>query len=134
MSGDDSDEELGQVAEQINGIANRFGSDETSDTSDTTETSETIETSEAVGTTETSDTTEGLAPGDDGFRIRDNWNGRTIYLPDDAVDELDLRYQQMNLRWMEEHGEELPKNERFYPAVIRSALHNTSIESELGLD
>ena len=144
----DSDDELGEVGDQINGIADRFGtSDDTTETTETIDTSETTttdqsqsgdmtettETTTTTGTSETTETSETLGPGDEGFQLRADWNGRTIYLPDDVVDDLDLTYQQMNLKWMEEHGEELPKNERFYPAVIRAALNDTTIESDLGL-
>jgi len=101
---------------------------ETTDTTTMTETGETIETSE------TSDTTDTLAPGDEGFVLREDWNGRTIYLSDDDVDELDIRYSEVNVEWQREHGEQLPKNERFYPAVIRAGLSGTSIEEELGLE
>jgi len=51
-----------------------------------------------------------------------------------VVDELDIRYSEVNVQWQREHGEQLPKNERFYPAVIRAGLSGTSIEEELGLD
>ena len=91
----------------------------------TTETGETIETSE---------TTDTLGPGDEGFVLREDWNGRTIYLPDDVVDDLDIRYSEVNVEWQREHGEQLPKNERFYPALVRAAINETTIEAELGLD
>ena len=158
---DDASEELGKTGEKMGGIADRFGAttdttdtSETSETGDTTETPETIdtndddstpppemtETTEATATTETgetietSDKTDTLAPGDEGFVLREDWNGRTIYLPDDDVEELDIRYSEVNVQWQREHGEQLPKNERFYPAVIRAGLSGTSIEEELGLE
>lgn len=158
---DDASDELGKTGEKMGGIADRFGS--TTDTSDTTETGETTETidttdandadstespemsetteatattetDETIETSETSDTSDTLGPGDDGFVLRDNWNGRTIYLSNDDVDELDIRYSEVNVEWQREHGEQLPKNKQFYPAVIRAGLSGTSIEEELGLD
>ena len=155
---DDTSEELGKTGEKMGGIADRFGAatdtTETSETGNTTETTETIntsgsastpstdmtETTETTTTTETgetietSDTTDTLGPDDEGFVLREDWNGRTIYLPDDDVDELDIRYSEVNVQWQREHGEQLPKNERFYPAVIRAGLSGTSIEEELGLE
>ena len=98
---------------------------ETTEATTTTETGETIETSETTGT---------LGPGDEGFVLREDWNGRTIYLPDDVVDDLDIRYSEVNVEWQREHGEQLPKNERFYPALVRAAINETTIEAELGLD
>jgi len=119
--------------------------DETTETIDTTEetstpSSEMTETTEATTTAETSETietpetTDTLGPGDEGFVLREDWNGRTIYLPDDVVDDLDIRYSEVNVEWQREHGEQLPKNERFYPALVRAAINETTIEEELGLD
>ena len=65
--------------------------------------------------------------------LREDLNRRTIYLSDD-VDELDIRYSEVTVEWQREHGEQLPKNERFYPAVIRSALSGTSIEEDPDLN
>jgi len=146
---DDSSDELGKSGEKMGGIASRLGS--ATDTTETDETIETIEddsvrsidmteTTKTQSTTETSETiemketTDTLAPGDEGFVLREDWNGRTIYLPDDVVDELDIRYSEVNVEWQREHGEQLPKNERFYPALVRAAINETSIELELGLD
>ncbi|TKX46470.1 HNH endonuclease [Halorubrum sp. SD690R] len=103
------------------------------DMTETMDTTEALETSETIETSETGDTTDTLAPGDEGFVLREDWNGRTIYLSDDDIDELDIRYSEVNVEWQREHGEQLPKNEKFYPAVIRAGLSGTSIEEELGL-
>jgi hypothetical protein len=148
---DKASEELGKTGEKMGGIADRFGATtETDETTDMTETGETTEITETTNTTETnamesagtSETTEmsemtetssALGPGDEGFVLRDDWNGRTIYLPDDVVDDLDIRYSEVNVEWQRKHGEQLPKNERFYPALVRAAINETSIEEELGL-
>lgn len=160
---DDASEELGKTGEKMGGIADRFGTTtDTTETEETTETTETIDTadagssesSEVTETTETTETTEAtsvgktietsettettgaddkLGPGDEGFVLREDWNGRTIYLPDDVVDDLDIRYSEVNVEWQRKHGEQLPKNERFYPALVRAAINETSIEEELGL-
>ncbi|RLM49629.1 HNH endonuclease [Halorubrum sp. Atlit-28R] len=103
------------------------------DMTETMDTTEAPETPETIKTSETGDTTDTLVPGDEGFVLREDWNGRTIYLSDDDVDELDIRYSEVNVEWQREHGEQLPKNEKFYPAVIRAGLSGTSIEEELGL-
>lgn len=147
MADDEDEDELGQVGEQLNGIAGRFGQSETRDVSETgdmSETSETAgaqsgemsETTETAGASETggmSETTETPDPGDEEFDLREHWNGRTIYLPDDDVDDLDLRYKECSIKWQRQRGGDLPKNERFYPAVVRAALNETTIEDELGL-
>lgn len=51
----DDDELLGQVGDQISGIANRLGSAETTETSKTTETTNTARTSETSETMEAAD-------------------------------------------------------------------------------
>lgn len=155
---DDASDELGKTGEKMGGIADRFGAatdttdtTETDETTNMTETTETINTSEvdstespemteATTTTETTETIETpetsntLEPGDEGFVLREDWNGRTIYLPDEVVNDLDIRYSEVNVEWQREHGEQLPKNEQFYPALVRAATNETSIEHELGLD
>ena len=65
--------------------------------------------------------------------IRDQHNVN-MYLPEGLVDDLQMRYSELNVEWRRRHGEDMPKNEEFYPAAIRSALGESSIEEELGLD
>jgi hypothetical protein len=152
----DGDDELGEAGEQLDGIMNRFDSS-TEDTADTTETSEMAETSETsqraggqcskttetadtressttTETAETIETTETPTPGDDEFQLREYWNGRTVYLPDNVVEEVDILYQELTLEQQKAEGAPLPKNERFYPAVFRVAVeHPELIREELGL-
>ena len=91
---------------------------------------ETSETTEATETTEASETTS--LPGDD-VVVREDWNGRTIYLSDDLVDEVEDAYGRYYADFRSEHGRELAKNRDLYPAIFRSALRGTSMEEELGL-
>lgn len=65
--------------------------------------------------------------------VRDQKNVN-MYLPDDLVSDMRLRYSELELEWRREHDDDLPKNEVFYPAVIRAALEGTSIEAEIGLN
>jgi hypothetical protein len=93
---------------------------ESSKTSKRTNTAETAERKKSDETAESG-----------GVRERRNVN---MYLPDGLVDNLQLRYSELNVQWRREHGEDLPKNDQFYPAVIEAALQDTSIEDELGLE
>jgi hypothetical protein len=114
--GGDASEELGETADKIGGIADRFNqSDETTETTETAETSETTS-----------------LPGDD-VVVREDWNGRTIYLSDALVDEVEDAYGRYYGAFRTEHGRELAKNRDLYPAIFRSALRGTSMEEELGL-
>ena len=85
-------------------------------------------TAETTDTAESEEIDETAKSG--GVRERRNVN---MYLPDSLVDDLQLRYSELNVQWRREYGEDLPKNDQFYPAVIEAALQDTSIEDELGL-
>lgn len=97
-------------------------SSKTSKTPETATTKKTAETEESEKSDETAES--------NGVRERRNVN---MYLPDGLVDDLQLRYSELNVQWRREHGEDLPKNDEFYPAVIESSLQDTTIEKELGL-
>jgi hypothetical protein len=102
---------------------------ETAENNTMSETSKTSKSAESGKTKKNSKTTETEKSG--GVRSRKNVN---MYLPDDLVDDLQLRYSELNVQWRREHGDDMPKNEEYYPAVIRSALNDTTIEAELGLE
>lgn len=102
---------------------NRYA-DEESKTADTSETSKTSKSTMSADQSETSESTETV-------RSRKNVN---MYLPDDLVDDMQLRYSELNVAWQREHGEELPKNAEFYPAVIRAALNDSTVAEELDIE
>lgn len=104
---------------------------EPSETAETSETSKTSKTSKTPKSEKTEDTSESTGTSKATVRDRKNVN---MYLPDRLVDDLQLRYSELNVEWRRQHGDDLPKNERFYPAVIRASLDDTTIEAELGLD
>jgi hypothetical protein len=92
-------------------------------------TSETEEAAESGSTVESAEREESSE--ETSVRERKNVN---MYLPEGLVDELQLRYSELNVEWRRQHGEDMPKNDQFYPAVVRSALEDTTIEEELGLE
>lgn len=57
-----------------------------------------------------------------------------MYLPEGDHHALDVRFTQLNARHKEEHGEGIQKNRDYYPAVVRAALNDTTLEEELGLE
>ena len=121
------------------GIADEYQEEgeDRDETTETNRTSEMTETNAATTTTETNRTTEttetGEASASTETNIKEEWNGRTVYLPDDLVDDVDLRFDELALE-AKRAGEEIKKNRDFYPAVFRAALNETSIEEELGLE
>lgn len=104
--------------------------DDDTDNSDveSSKTSKMENTAETTDTTESEEIDETTKSG--GVRERRNVN---MYLPDSLVDDLQLRYSELNVQWRREYDEDLLKNDQFYPAVIEAALQDTSIEGELGL-
>lgn len=107
----------------------RYDQDDDDDDAESSKSSKMSETAETTETTESAESDETTESG--GVRSRKNVN---MYLPDDLVDDLQLRYSELNVQWRRKHGEDLPKNERFYPAVVRAALGDATIEEELGLE
>ena len=99
-------------------------SDNSSKTTETSKTSKTRESDNNSKTTETSKSNETI-------RSRKNIN---MYLPEQLVDELQLRYSELNVEWRREHGEDMPKNAEYYPAVIRASLNDTTVAEELDLN
>jgi hypothetical protein len=80
----------------------------------------------------TDETEEGSKDSKTPLRERTNIN---MYIEDESlVDDLQIRYKKLDLEWQEQYGEDLPKNDEYYPAVLRSALNETSIREELGLE
>lgn len=130
-----SEEELGDSADLIEDSAEGFGGGSGIADRETSGTTASSETSESTGTTEATEASGEPEPGDPEFRLKEAWNGRTIYLSDEDVEALDRLYKRLDLEWSEDHGEDLPKNERFYPAVVRAALENPDlVAEELGVE
>ena len=109
---------------------------ETEETSNTANTSKDSKTSKRPETTKMSKSkmnaeSEENRESSGTVRERKNVN---MYLPETLVDDLQLRYSELNVKWRRQHGEDMPKNEEFYPAAVRAALGESSIEEELGLE
>lgn len=101
-------------------FSDRYDSDE-SETLNDSSTSKTSSSSNSEKTSNTSKSTKSV-------RQRRNVN---MYLPDELVDELQLRYAELNVQYRREHGDDMPKNSVYYPAVIRAALNDTTVQNEL---
>lgn len=112
-------------------------SDETSEVSETVETSSSTETTESTSTSETNETSKTKT------NIKDEWNGRTIYIPDDVLDEMEDTYLESQLKLRKAGQDEFKKNRHFYPLLVQfgvEALSDADAEeiqarlSELGDD
>lgn len=96
-----------------------------SKSSEMPETSKESKSSESSKTSK-SEETEKSSTG--GVRDRKNVN---MYLPDELVEDLQLRYAELNLEYRRERGEDMPKNQVFYPAVIQAALGESTIRESI---
>ncbi|RLM77751.1 hypothetical protein D3D02_19625, partial [Halobellus sp. Atlit-38R] len=72
--------------------------DDEADSSETSEVSETVETSSSTETTESTSTSETNETSKTKTNIKDEWNGRTIYIPDDVLDEMEDTYLESQLK------------------------------------
>jgi hypothetical protein len=109
----------------------RYDSDEDETDSETEKAAEMEENSETSKMSKTTETAESDETSGDTVRERKNVN---MYLPEELVGDLQLRYSELNVQWRQAHGDDLPKNNEFYPAVIRAALGDSTVEDELGLE
>jgi len=117
--------------------------DEEADSSETSEVSETVETSSSTETTESTSTSETNKTSKTKTNIKDEWNGRTIYIPDDVLDEMEDTYLESQLKLRKAGQDEFKKNRHFYPLLVQfgvEALSDADAEeiqarlSELGED
>lgn len=106
---------------------------ETSKTSKTAEregTSGTMNTSEIAESTETSKTSESEESSE---TVKDRKNVN-MYLPEDLVGEMNIRYAELDAKFQREHGRSMEKNRDWYPAVIEAGLTDKSVEDVLDLE
>ena len=93
--------------------------DDEDDSSETSEVSETVETSSSTETTEPTSTSETNETSKTKTNIKDEWNGRTIYIPDDVLDEMEDTYLESQLKLRKAGQDEFKKNRHFYPLLVQ---------------
>jgi hypothetical protein len=91
--------------------------DETSETGPSTET---LETNETSGMSETSETNKTKT------NIKDEWNGRTIYIPDNILDDMEDTYLESQLKLRKAGQDAFKKNRHFYPLLVQFGLEGLS--------
>ncbi|GGL71518.1 hypothetical protein [Halocalculus aciditolerans] len=97
--------------------------DDEVDSSETSEVSETVETSSSTESTSTSETNETSKTK---TNIKDEWNGRTIYIPDDVLDEMEDTYLESQLKLRKAGQDEFKKNRHFYPLLVQFGIEALS--------
>jgi hypothetical protein len=112
--------------------------DDEADSSDTSEVNEMVDTSSTTETTESTSTSETSKTK---TNIKDEWNGRTIYIPDGVLDEMEDTYLEFQLKLRKAGQDKFKKNRHFYPLLVQfgvEALSEADVEeiqarlSELG--
>jgi hypothetical protein len=96
------------------------------DSSETSEVSETVETSSSTETTESTSTSETNETSKTKTNIKDEWNGRTIYIPDDVLDEMEDTYLESQLKLRKAGQDEFKKNRHFYPLLVQFGVEALS--------
>jgi hypothetical protein len=95
-------------------------SNETSEMSETVETSSSTETSESPSTSKTNKTRKTKT------NIKDEWNGRTIYIPDEVLNEMEDIYLESQLKLRKAGQDEFKKNRHFYPLLVQFGVEALS--------
>jgi len=101
-------------------------SSEARDLNETLETSSSSETPDSNATNKTKETNETNATNGTKTNIKDEWNGRTIYIPDSILDELEDTYLESQLKLRKADQNEFKKNRHFYPLVVEFGLEALS--------
>ena len=104
------------------GIEGNYDNDEEEE--ETKEVTETTETSSSTGTQETSSPAETKETNK--TNIKGEWNGRTIYVPDGILDDLEDTYLESQLKLRKAGRDEFKKNRHFYPLLVQLGLEALS--------
>ena len=94
------------------------------------EVNETVETSSSGETQETNSLSRTKKTRETKTNIKEEWNGRTIYIPDGILDELEDTYLESQLKLRKAGQDEFKKNRHFYPLLIQFGLEALSNADE----
>ncbi|MBC9987987.1 hypothetical protein G3A49_13575 [Haloferax volcanii] len=100
--------------------------DDEVDSSETSEVSETLESSSSTETTELTSMSETNETSKTKTNIKDEWNGRTIYIPDEVLDEMEDTYLESQLKLRKAGQDEFKKNRHFYPLLVQFGVEAIS--------
>ncbi|MFC5973819.1 hypothetical protein ACFPYI_21055 [Halomarina salina] len=108
------------------GIEGNYEEGDEADSSETSDVSETVESSSSTETTESTSTSETNETSKTKTNIKDEWNGRTIYIPDDVLDEMEDTYLESQLKLRKAGQDEFKKNRHFYPLLVQFGVEALS--------
>ena len=100
--------------------------DDEVDSSDVSEVDDTMESSSSTETPESNTTSETRETNKTKTNIKDEWNGRTIYIPDGILNEMEDTYLESQLKLRKAGQNEFKKNRHFYPLIVQFGLEALS--------
>lgn len=100
--------------------------DDEEETNEMSEVNETTETNSPTGTQETNSLSATKKTSETKTNIKDEWNGRTIYISDDILDDLEDTYLESQLKLRKAGRDEFKKNRHFYPLLVQFGLEALS--------
>jgi hypothetical protein len=100
--------------------------DDEVDSGETSEVSETVETGSSTATTESTSTSKTNETSKTKTNIKNEWNGRTIYIPDDVPDEMEDTYIESQLKLRKTDQDDFRKNRHFYPLLVQFGVEALS--------
>ncbi|WP_254824900.1 hypothetical protein [Haloglomus halophilum] len=100
--------------------------DDEADSSNVSEVNETSETSSSTETPEPNATNETSKTNKTKTNIKDEWNGRTIYIPDGILGEMEDTYLESQLKLRKAGQDEFKKSRHFYPLLVQFGLEALS--------
>lgn len=143
MTDDDTDIK----EERKNSLDNRFnsggGGQRTSQTDNNDKTSDEDKTDKTENIEQTQNTNQAdktaktgreakTSGGDDERPSTKDKRAMTMYLHPQLITDLDIRFQEVNIKHQRECGETLQKNADFYPALLRAGMKH--VEDELDIE
>jgi len=96
--------------------------DDEAESSETSEVDEAVETDSSTETPESNSTSKTSGTSETKTNIKDEWNGRTIYIPDGILDEMEDTYLESQLKLRKAGQDEFKKNRHFYPLLVQFGL------------
>ena len=112
------------------GIEGNYENNEEEDTNEATETDQTSSSTETQKTSSPNETKETNSSSKTNktskANIKDEWNGRTIYIPDSILNDLEDTYLESQLKLRKAGRDEFKKNRHFYPLLVQFGLEALS--------
>jgi hypothetical protein len=121
-----------------NRLSDRFNTGEDNDSNDDRDAVDVVESDDASDTNNVvednnaNESVDNVAPQQ--RSVRDT-TGRTFYVGEETLEDLDALYKELEFRYYQEYGDDLPKNKQFYPALFDVVVENPDLVAEkLGLE